>query len=311
MSYEIVYNRAFIKTTRGIIPLILTGSNNCYEYTFRGRERREREWSVFYGNKHIEIDEQDLLTFISDNAKNNDYEFCMFRGKWVYYKDAYDFYKQGIKNAHTIEDYIEYGRQNKRWRLGDLRCFVSDWSKGYDKHFNTLEKHISTTADLEAWIDEAKKYIGTKDNIYMCFKWLSNEPITYKEPKILKGKVIIAYTPRKSVYISGLYALTSCKKEALVFDNQAVAEAYCKENNYNTELYKIIKYNPHEKNYKNYVISLGHGAYIYRKTRYGFRYIYSKKDAQRMEKKKALSLIEHLTQRFKEKGYTFVMEEAI
>ena len=35
MSYEIVYNRAFIKTTRGIIPLLLTGSNNCYEYTFK------------------------------------------------------------------------------------------------------------------------------------------------------------------------------------------------------------------------------------------------------------------------------------
>ena len=31
MSYEIVYDRSFVRTARGIIPMILHGSNNVTE----------------------------------------------------------------------------------------------------------------------------------------------------------------------------------------------------------------------------------------------------------------------------------------
>lgn len=200
MSYEIVYNRAFIKTTRGIIPLILTGSNNCYEYHL-GRERRERDWGCFWGNKHIEIDEQELLTFISDKADEK-YEFCMFRGKWVYYKDAYKFYQQGIKNAHTIENWLKYGTYGKYGsKMGYLTCYVSDWRGGYENHFKTLEKNITTTSELEAWLDEAKAYV--KDDNDKCFielRYSINEPLIYHEPKQIDGKCIITCNRHKGVY---------------------------------------------------------------------------------------------------------------
>lgn len=41
MSYSIIYGRQFVKTTKGIIPMILSGSNNCTEF-IQGREVLER-----------------------------------------------------------------------------------------------------------------------------------------------------------------------------------------------------------------------------------------------------------------------------
>ncbi len=47
MSYEIVYDKQFIKVnnkgTEMVIPMVLAGSNNCYEYD----GRRERSWFPF------------------------------------------------------------------------------------------------------------------------------------------------------------------------------------------------------------------------------------------------------------------------
>ena len=45
MSYEIVYAREFVKTGDGrIIPLVLSGSNNCWAPTYKGKDRRVRQW---------------------------------------------------------------------------------------------------------------------------------------------------------------------------------------------------------------------------------------------------------------------------
>lgn len=48
MSYEIIYLKQFVKVSETeFIPIILTGSNNCYEMTHTGKERRERNWTTF------------------------------------------------------------------------------------------------------------------------------------------------------------------------------------------------------------------------------------------------------------------------
>ena len=50
MGYTIIDSRTFIKTTRGIIPLALGGSNNCteviYDKNSKRREVRERHWFI-------------------------------------------------------------------------------------------------------------------------------------------------------------------------------------------------------------------------------------------------------------------------
>jgi hypothetical protein len=47
MSYEIIYDKQFVKVSDKVfIPMILAGSNNCYEHTYKG-ERRARNWFNF------------------------------------------------------------------------------------------------------------------------------------------------------------------------------------------------------------------------------------------------------------------------
>lgn len=63
MSYTIMYGKQFLKTSRGIIPLALHGDNNVTEYV-RGREVRERHWSVYSNNK-IEFTPDEYLDYLN------------------------------------------------------------------------------------------------------------------------------------------------------------------------------------------------------------------------------------------------------
>lgn len=51
MSYEIIYDKQFVKVNDKYIAIVLTGSNNCYESGNSGmKDRRERSW---YNISHI------------------------------------------------------------------------------------------------------------------------------------------------------------------------------------------------------------------------------------------------------------------
>ena len=62
MSYEIVYGSQFIKTTRGIVPCILYGSNNCSDILPNGRKVAERSWSNF-NNNIIDVSSDEIIKF--------------------------------------------------------------------------------------------------------------------------------------------------------------------------------------------------------------------------------------------------------
>lgn len=44
MSYEIIYDKQFIKVKDKFLPFVLAGSNNCFDVNHNGRERRSRSW---------------------------------------------------------------------------------------------------------------------------------------------------------------------------------------------------------------------------------------------------------------------------
>lgn len=49
MSYEITYRKAVFKTSKGlVIPLIEVGSNNVYDISHNGKERRSRDWNFSF-----------------------------------------------------------------------------------------------------------------------------------------------------------------------------------------------------------------------------------------------------------------------
>lgn len=72
MSYEIIYNRLFVKLEKDnipvFIPMLFWGSNNCTQTSRRGREIRERSWSNIKSvtNHKTFATEKDILKSIDD-----------------------------------------------------------------------------------------------------------------------------------------------------------------------------------------------------------------------------------------------------
>ncbi|MDO4746675.1 MAG: hypothetical protein Q4B18_08965, partial [Bacillota bacterium] len=46
MSYQIYYDKAFIKVDDKFVPMVNSGSNNCWEVNYCNREIPEKNWSV-------------------------------------------------------------------------------------------------------------------------------------------------------------------------------------------------------------------------------------------------------------------------
>lgn len=318
MSYEICYSRNFIKTHRGIIPLVLAGSNNCTEFK-HGGERRERDWCVFYGNKHIEKSASDLLAQFE--KKDND-DFCKFRGKWLTFKDAYNFYKLGIKNALYLEDYLRDGlyRNTKghTYHISNLRCYISDWSEGYEKHKLLLERDITTTADLEAWLDEARALIGDVKEKYICLRFNDNEAISVKKQADIKGACVIK---DKKWYLStsdaDKWTCVRDLQDALIFESGEQAQKHIeamrdKWGSYSVDRLKIVKYNANTKTpVKNCYVKIdGYGIFA-RFSKYGYRYSYCLCDEFKMTEAKAKKVVEKLRSLFGDKRtFEIVKEDA-
>lgn len=206
MSYEIVYARQFIKTPKGIIPLVLCGSNNCTEFRY-GRERREREWGTmfdFFFTKPL-YEESEIKTIVDDiceKYKENN-QWFVFRNKWVYNKELQTFYKNGAKKALTLEEIITNSN------ISYVRCHVAgrnhNFSYPEENYFiSELEQDITSTPELLKWIEKATQLEGTlnqqeKINVFIniCFPY--NDPIkfhknlmatyNFKDDELVYGKI--------------------------------------------------------------------------------------------------------------------------
>lgn len=114
MSSEIYYDKAFVSIENRFIPLVCHGSNNTYEFNWNGREVAERYWSVLnspyrgrvmFTSTEIQKIAETYEGFSSGNcggmrkSRNNAFEAGEFQ-RW---------FLAGLKNAHTIEEYRQYG----------------------------------------------------------------------------------------------------------------------------------------------------------------------------------------------------------
>ena len=111
MSSEIYYDKAFVSVGNRFIPLVCRGSTNTYEFNAHGREVAERYWSVldlpYRGRLLFTSDELQKIAetyegFSSGNrggmrkSRNSAFEAGEFQ-RW---------FLAGLKNAHTIEEYL-------------------------------------------------------------------------------------------------------------------------------------------------------------------------------------------------------------
>ena len=114
MSSEIYCDKAFISIGDKYIPLVCHGSTNTYEFNRNGREVAERYWAVlnrpYRGRLLFTSDEIQKIAethegFSSGNrggmrkSRNSAFEAGEFQ-RW---------FLAGLKNAHTIEEYRQYG----------------------------------------------------------------------------------------------------------------------------------------------------------------------------------------------------------
>lgn len=197
MSYEIIYARQFVKaeTEQGTqyIPFVLTGSNNCYERSLNGRERRARSWwnwrYYLGGNKHMGTLEDMLAVCensLQDTVKNyedSDIEevkarYNNFLGihNHVQKGETFDSWKRffinGCKNAITVEQLAEVD-EGIIVRTGYV--FDNDKMKGKER-FNKL---VKTTQELLDTIEEAKEYHKDLDVGYELSLTLYNDKSAY------------------------------------------------------------------------------------------------------------------------------------
>ena len=182
MSSEIYYDKAFIRIEDKYIPIANHGSSNCFEFDSRGREIPEKQWTVLnypYSDKLIFSKEAiqeiaDAYEKINMNnrggirkSRNRSFEEGEF-GRWIL---------AGIKNAHTVEEYREFGNT----------VMIVD----YDK--DCRERHcVLTTEEL---LKKLEEFAGRSITI----SFLNNRSVTH--PPIRNKKTPTDFTALPKYYV--------------------------------------------------------------------------------------------------------------
>ena len=108
MSYEIIYDKQFIRVSEDkFVPMILTGSNNCYDYN----NRRARSWWAYNINGSVILTQNEMVEYAKSVRqgiidRNNSRE----RDEWY---EAYDDKSFGYWSSIAINyrnriHYISY-----------------------------------------------------------------------------------------------------------------------------------------------------------------------------------------------------------
>ena len=130
MSYEILYNKQFVKVGEDkFLPMILIGSNNCTTISDRGREIRARDWhrDSFNSNGIIFPTGEQILNKIDEyrnslldkNETKEEYKYddehfgsntslAMYGKHKLTFSQYRSFYKTAIKQALTVEQLKEF-----------------------------------------------------------------------------------------------------------------------------------------------------------------------------------------------------------
>jgi len=245
MSYEIIYDKQFIKVKDKYIPLVLWGSNNCYEYT-NGGERRERNWHnlLSYKGKQLwtldemmeycdnelnkikerypDVDEKDIIknfgyyTSIGVNGHWGGTTFGMFKG----------LFRTGAKKAITVEQLNE-----------EFKCKVEIHSSAYDD-----EKAKKECKELGIEYLPSEYPITTQSLIDTIDKFARN----YENSDIWWG----------ITYSNGHYMESLVKRiRANLFSKERKETKYVETKSY-------------------YTILADNGGYFHKYTKYGYKYSY-------------------------------------
>jgi hypothetical protein len=247
MSYEIVYNRQFLRVGDKIIPLVLIGSNNTWETNYEsGRERRSRDWNPLMNNRNsIPLMTEDEIMEKAQSWTGGPYQQHFMRNaKWVDDKGLLSFCKNGIKNAATLEELKELARNPNGVYV---RCYLSVWfknEKGEQQNKAELQREIHISDDLLAYIGEVNERLSQRsgETIYIGIEYPNDKAVRYPKekpkrrnqlPRMESDYWVIKAGRSDPCFVQKLSARSlrfSFKPEyAKQFKTQAIAEKWVKE----------------------------------------------------------------------------------
>lgn len=190
MSYTIEYDKQFLRSERGITPCWNAGDNNVTQY-IRGREIRSREWCIFHNL--FGTTEEALLASIQPSLGGYN-EHWMKNGKWVTDEMLIRWIKNGCKNAASIEDVLSANH------IRSVRAYAYVYERETLNHELHCDRYISTTEELDAWIDEVRSYKDTTEGKYiypvieLCFPY---DKLVHPAPKSEKTpESVVIKAPR-------------------------------------------------------------------------------------------------------------------
>lgn len=224
MSYDICYDRCFIKSGLGYTPMWLVGSNNCTEWVWKGRkeyQRRERHWAPI--DNMAGVSEADLMTMARKYVRGNSQHF-EWHGKWVDDAGWLRFVENGIKKAVTIEEILRATHMNA------MLCRLHVWV-GDDSHFE-LETYVKSTEEYDDWLRKAKELkesrsdkwgpwytidMGLREPIKISY---TSQNLTGRVAAKYEGNYIVRFDERSITYSKRV-------DDAIIFDNLDSAKKAC------------------------------------------------------------------------------------
>lgn len=154
MSIDIIYDKRFIRTGRGVIPMVLIGSSNCYDtiWDSRGRRRevRERHWSMIHDMMLEDpIGQEKWLSMVEANP---DSQLFKERKNWITGENVRKWFENGVSSSCSLEDYL-------KWNPTQSCICQIIWYKDKSSTIRNSEylRYCHNTKELEDWIDGAKK----------------------------------------------------------------------------------------------------------------------------------------------------------
>lgn len=149
MSYQIYYDRAYIKVDDKFIPIVNDGSNNCWERSFFSkRDVPEKNWNI------MNYKRQPQLLFTADEIREiaKDYEEISQR-QGTCFKSRHRAFERGeferwiingMNRAFTIEEYVAMG--NSLYILDYSHPDLDEWEK---YPFKTTDEFKELMEDLK------------------------------------------------------------------------------------------------------------------------------------------------------------------
>lgn len=232
MGYEILYDRRFIRTTRGIIPMLLSGSNNVttiqYDRAGRRREVRERHWWAYIPRSMDIKDHPEGLIMAEFEKMGNsgmDRELFMWHGSWLMESQHRKWFQNGCKDARTLEEYLRSNRVASF--SAEIRVYPDKKKFSRDTE---MFSYLRSTRELEDWLDQAqirltelKTALGDVGEAFVHLEFTPDEPLTVLP--LIEGKVVVMH---KNSYLIAFgrnsLSFGQDKEAALQFDSIEAAQ---------------------------------------------------------------------------------------